>query len=104
MDEDSKRQKRRDDVLSLLDAAIEAVNLAKEVSSPTPAKVVFGTVSILLTTIRVRLLLFRNDGLRVDMYLELDEQQIGLRRTWTGLRRNMWRSQARDEREETGGP
>ena len=104
MDKDSKRQKRRDDALSLLDAAIEAVNLAKEISSPTPAKAVFGTVSTLLTTIRVHLLLFCIDGFQVDMYLGLDEQQIGLRRAWTGLCRNMWRSQARNEREETGGP
>ena len=72
MDKDSKRQKRRDDALSLLDAAIEAVNLAKEISSPTPAKAVFGTVSILLTTIRVRLILFYNGELWVDMYLGLD--------------------------------
>ena len=72
MDKDSKRQKRRDDALSLLDVAIEAVNLAKEISSPTPAKAVFGTVSILLTTIRVRLILFYNGELWVDMYLGLD--------------------------------
>ena len=42
---------------SSLNVAIEAMNLAKEVSSITPAKAVFGTVSILLTMIRVRPLL-----------------------------------------------
>ena len=71
---DSKQQKRRDDTLSLLDAAIEAVNLAKEISSPTPAKAVFGTVSTLLTTIRVGLLLLCNDERQVHVYLGFDEQ------------------------------
>ena len=47
-------EKRRDDVLSTLNVAIEAMNLAKEVSSVTPAKAVFGSVSALLTMIRVR--------------------------------------------------
>ena len=58
MDVDSQRQKRRDDALSLLNVAIETMNLAKEISSITPAKAVFGTVSILLTMIRVRFLPF----------------------------------------------
>jgi len=47
------RQKRRDTTLSSLNTTIEALNLAKEVSSITPAKAVFGSVSILLTMIRV---------------------------------------------------
>ena len=55
-----QRSKRRDGVLSSLDTAVGAMNLAKEVSSMTPAKAVFGTVSILLTMIRVRFLLFIN--------------------------------------------
>ena len=53
MDANSQRQKNQDRTLPLLNAAIEAVNLAKEVSSVTPAKAVFGTVSILLTMIKV---------------------------------------------------
>ena len=68
MDEGAKRQKRRDNVLSLLDAAIQAMDLAKEVSSPTPAKAVFGSVSVLLTMLRVRPFLFCSDGLRVHTY------------------------------------
>ena len=36
-----------------LNAAIEAMNLAKELSSITPAKAVFGSVSVVLTMIRV---------------------------------------------------
>ena len=43
--------------VSVLNAAIEALNLAKEVASITPAKVVFGSASILLAMIRVDLLL-----------------------------------------------
>jgi hypothetical protein len=58
MDAVSKRQKRRDNAISLLDAAIETMNLAKEISSVTPAKAVFGTVGVLLTMIRVRFPLF----------------------------------------------
>ena len=50
----SKREKRQESVLSLLNAAIEAMNLAKEVSSATPAKAIFGTVSALLTMVKVR--------------------------------------------------
>jgi hypothetical protein len=41
--------------------AIEGMNLAKEVTSMTPAKAVFGSVSIILTVIRVSLLLVRLD-------------------------------------------
>jgi len=50
----SQRPKARDGVLSTLNMAIDALNLAKEVSSITPAKAVFGSVGILLTMIRVR--------------------------------------------------
>ena len=61
MDTNSKRQKRRDNVLSLLNAAIEAMNLAKAISSVAPVKVVFGSVGVLLAMIRVRFLLFSNN-------------------------------------------
>lgn len=37
----------------MLNLAIEAMNIAKEVSSITPAKAVFGSVYVLLTIIRV---------------------------------------------------
>ena len=52
------RPKHRDSALPLLNAAIEAMNLAKEVSCMTPAKALFGSVSIILTMIRVRFRLF----------------------------------------------
>lgn len=57
MDPDARRQERRDNVLSSLNAAIETLNLAKEISSITPAKAVFGPVSVILTMIRVGFLL-----------------------------------------------
>ena len=49
--------KRRDNVLSTLNVAIETLNLAKELCSFTPAKPVFGSVSVVITMIRVGFLL-----------------------------------------------
>ena len=45
----------------MLNAAIKALDLAKEVSSLTPAKAVFGSASVLLTTIRVWFSIFSDD-------------------------------------------
>ena len=56
-----KRWKRRENVLSLLDVAIKALNLSKDVCGIPPAQVVFGSVGILLTMIRVHFLLFFDD-------------------------------------------
>ena len=67
MDPDSQRQERRDGALSLLNVAIEAMNLAKEISSVTPAKAVFGSVSVLLTMIRVCLFLFSDDIFQANL-------------------------------------
>ena len=88
MDADSRRQKRRENALSLLDAATEAMNLAKEISSHTPAKAVFGTVSVLLAMIKVHLL-FCGNGLQVHVHPGLDGQQNRLRRAWASLRQRM---------------
>ena len=57
MDANSQRPKGRGSIISSLNVAIDATNLAKEISSITPAKAVFGSVSVLLTMIRVRSLL-----------------------------------------------
>ena len=54
MDASPQRGKLQDNVLSLLDVAITAMDLARDVSSVTPAKAVFGSVSLLLTMIRAR--------------------------------------------------
>jgi hypothetical protein len=45
--------KWHDNAVSALNVTIEGLNLAKEVSSVTPAKAVFGSVSALLTMIKV---------------------------------------------------
>jgi hypothetical protein len=55
----AQRQKHREIVLSSLDVAIEASNLAKEFCSITPAKPVFACFSVILTMIKVGLLLDR---------------------------------------------
>ena len=54
----SQRPKEREGVLSALDVAVETLNIAKEVSTITPAKAVFGSASVVLTMIKVSLLLF----------------------------------------------
>ena len=63
----SKQQRRQENALSLLDVAIGVLNLAKDVCGIPPAQAVFGSVSILLTMIRVRFPLF-SDILFVFMY------------------------------------
>jgi len=57
MEAESQRPKGREGTILVLNAAIETLNLAKELSSVTPAKAVFGSVSVILTTIKVSLLL-----------------------------------------------
>ena len=61
MDPNPQRPKRRDRILSSLNAAIDAVNVAKDALSPTPAKAACGTVSVILVMIRVGPL-FISDG------------------------------------------
>ena len=53
MEAESRRPKGRESTISALNVTIEALNLAKELSSITPAKAVFGSVSVILATIRV---------------------------------------------------
>jgi hypothetical protein len=50
----SQRPGERSGVVSTLNVTIDALDLAEETSSITPAKAVFGSVSILLTMIKVR--------------------------------------------------
>ena len=57
MKAESQQPKEREGAISVLDAVIEALNLAKEISSITPAKAVFGSVSVILTMIKVSSLL-----------------------------------------------
>jgi hypothetical protein len=53
MDPKSQSEKWRENILSTINVTIDGLNLAKEISSPTPAKAVFGSVSAILTMIRV---------------------------------------------------
>ena len=53
MDATSQRRNRRESNPSTLNAAIEALNSAKEGTSVKPAKVIFGSVGVLLAMIRV---------------------------------------------------
>lgn len=83
----SERPKGRDNTLSLLNLAIEASNVTKEVLSITPAKAVCGFVSVILTMIRVGFLPLREvDWLWAETHPGFDDQQGGLRRAWAGLR------------------
>ena len=57
MKADSQRPKERESTISALNVVIDTLNLAKDLSSITPAAVVFGSVSVILTMIKVSLLL-----------------------------------------------
>jgi len=61
MDANPQRPKERDGTLSSLNVTIETLNLVKEISGIAPAKAVFGSVSVLLTMIRVRFFLFHDN-------------------------------------------
>jgi len=61
---ESQRPKGRESAVSLLNAAIDAMDLAEKISSITPAKVVFATVGVLLAMIKVCFLLFRDEMFR----------------------------------------
>ena len=54
MDKNSQRQESKENTISTLNAAIEGLNLTKEILSITPAKAVCGSVSAVLAMIRVR--------------------------------------------------
>lgn len=49
----SRRPKGREGTLSSLNAAIEAINLAKEVATAAPTKTALDSASVLLTVIKV---------------------------------------------------
>jgi hypothetical protein len=59
METESQQPKEREGVISALNGFIEVFNLAKEISSNTPAKAVFGSANVLLVMIRVSLLALR---------------------------------------------
>jgi len=64
-----RRPKEQEGAISVLNAAIEAMNLAKEISSITPANAVFGSVSVILTMTRVGFLPVCVDRVQAEMHL-----------------------------------
>ena len=85
MDAESQPTKGQNGVLSSLNVAIEVLNIAKDVSGIAPAQAVFGSVSILLTMIRVRFLLSFDDTFQAHILSGLDGQQLRLRRARASL-------------------
>ena len=104
MTDKSQRPKGRDGVLSSLNMAIDGLNLAKEVSSITPAKAIFGSVSILLTMIRVSFLFCDSEVFRAHAQSGRDGQRTGLRRARALLRRYLPSPRPGDEWKETRRP
>ena len=92
MDPDARRQKRREIAVSSLNMAIETLNLAKEISSITPAKAVFGSVSVILAMIKVGSFLLFIDRLQADgKHIGFNDQRGGLCRNWDILRERLRR-------------
>ena len=89
MEAKPQQPKGRDGTLSSLNIAIEAMNLTKEVSSITPAKAVFGSVSVLLTMVRVCFLVSYDQKPYVHQWLGFNGQQTGLCRAQPSLRRRV---------------
>ena len=79
MDANSQQPKGRAGALSSLNMAIDVLNLAKDVVDIAPAKAAFGSVSALLTMIRVRFCSFCADGGRAHVYPGLDDERTRLR-------------------------
>jgi len=68
MDIETQQQKRRDNNISSLNLAIDALNLAGGIVDIIPAKAVFGPVSVLLVMIRVGFpLIYYVDRLRAEI-------------------------------------
>ena len=86
MDPDTQPPKRRDNVISSLNMAIEVLNIAKDVMSHTPAKAVFGSVSALLVMIRVYSFLLCVVEFPVHTCLGFDGQRSRLCRSRADLR------------------
>jgi len=70
----SQRPKGQESNISALNAAIEGLNLAKELSTIMPAKAVFGSVSVILTMIRVSSLLSSVGRIQTEVHLGRNEQ------------------------------
>ena len=100
MEPKTQQPKEQEDTVSALNAFIEALNIAKEVSSITPAKAVFGTASILLAMIRVSPTPYFASRCWAEMALGRDGQSSGLRRARAGVRQRLPRPQSWIRRKE----
>jgi hypothetical protein len=68
----SKPSKGRDVVLPTLDVLIQALDIAKDACGIPPAQIALGSASTLLTMIRVRFPLLREEELLTHVYLGHD--------------------------------
>ena len=66
METEPQRRKRRDNPLFSLNAAIGALDLARQTAKVVPIKDVFDSASVLLNTIKVRILLVLAGRLLAD--------------------------------------
>ena len=73
MDTESGPPKRHNNILSSLNMAIDTANLTKEILSVMSAKAVCGSISVLLTAMKVCFLPARVDGLRAKTHLGFDD-------------------------------
>lgn len=63
---------------STLDVTIDALNLAKDISSIGPVQAAFGSVSVLLATIRVRSLPLCSNELLEHAHAGFHDQRTGI--------------------------
>jgi hypothetical protein len=70
----SQRPKEQDGVLHSLNAAIEVLNLARDLACVSSAAAAFASVSTLLTMVRVQFRVFCNDVFQIHQHLGLDYQ------------------------------
>ena len=97
---ESQQPKRQKGAISALNAAIEALDRAKEVSSIAPAKGLFDSVSVILALIRVSFLLVFVDRSQTEMHPGHGDQPGGLCRTRAEMRRRLYHARPEAEREE----
>ena len=90
MASESQRSSGRDNTLSALNLTIDALNLAKDLSTIAPAQAAFSAVVALLTVIRVFVLLLCGDELPIHTSPGLRGQRTRLHRAWVVLRRYLY--------------
>ena len=79
-----QRPEGREGVISVLNGFIEALNLAKEVASNTPAKAAFGSVVVILSMVRVSRFLalccigYQLKSTQDDLINQMDYVDLGL--------------------------